>query len=92
MARGWTRSVPSAPPWSRCPGAVALSRPTAAEEGARPVDRVRTGDRAPAAMPAKPRPHDVPMDLIVTERRAVRIAGGVPTGTGASATPESPAA
>lgn len=38
-----------------------------------------------------PRPHDVPMDLIVTERwAAVRMAGGVPAGTDARAAPESP--
>jgi 5-formyltetrahydrofolate cyclo-ligase len=35
-----------------------------------------------------PRPHDVPMDRIVTERRAVRVAGGVPAGTDARAAPE----
>jgi 5-formyltetrahydrofolate cyclo-ligase len=37
-----------------------------------------------------PRPHDVPMDLIVTEQQAVRVAGGVPAGTDACAVPESP--
>ena len=38
-----------------------------------------------------PQPHDVPMDLIVTERwAAVRMAGGVPAGTDARAAPESP--
>ncbi|MBD0272135.1 MAG: 5-formyltetrahydrofolate cyclo-ligase [Acetobacteraceae bacterium] len=35
-----------------------------------------------------PRPHDVPMDLIVTERQAVRMADGGSTGTDASAAPE----
>jgi 5-formyltetrahydrofolate cyclo-ligase len=29
-----------------------------------------------------PRPHDVPMDLIVTERQAVRVAGAVPESPG----------
>jgi 5-formyltetrahydrofolate cyclo-ligase len=38
-----------------------------------------------------PQPHDVPMDLIVTERQAVRAAGGVPAGTDdACAAPEGP--
>jgi 5-formyltetrahydrofolate cyclo-ligase len=37
-----------------------------------------------------PWPHDVPMDLIVTEQQAVRVAGGVPAGTDACAVPESP--
>jgi len=37
-----------------------------------------------------PQPHDVPMDLVVTERQAVRVAGGVPVGTDACAVPESP--
>jgi 5-formyltetrahydrofolate cyclo-ligase len=35
-----------------------------------------------------PRPHDVPMDRIVTERQTVRVAGGVPAGTDARAAPE----
>ncbi len=37
-----------------------------------------------------PQPHDVPMDLIVTERRAVHAAHGVPAGTDACAAPEGP--
>ena len=40
-----------------------------------------------------PRPHDVPMDLIVTKRRAVRFAGGAPAGGDAAcAAPEGPRA
>ena len=37
-----------------------------------------------------PQPHDVPMDLVVTERQAVRVAGGAPAGTDACTVPESP--
>lgn len=36
------------------------------------------------------RPHDVPMDLVVTERQAVRVAGGAPADTEACASPEGP--
>ena len=35
-----------------------------------------------------PQPHDVPMDLVVTERQAVRVAAGVPAGTDACAAAE----
>ncbi len=37
-----------------------------------------------------PQPHDVPMDLVVTERQAVRVAGGVSAGTDACTAPEGP--
>ena len=35
-----------------------------------------------------PRPHDVPMDLVVTERQAVRVAGGARAGADACDAPE----